>query len=172
MVSSNATYLPNFENARSLDITPDGRFVVYVSTQATNVYRWDGQNNTTTLVSANQSGAAPVGAVCEWPVVDATGRYVAFFCTSNLSFNTVSGDYNLFVRDMERVPMIGRTNQHNIQIFLLQHQAIIGVSARLLLRFLALTCNLYRAREHVFWSASVQSHFGPARRSQCMTAKC
>jgi Tol biopolymer transport system component len=101
MVSSNAAYLPNFENARSLDITPDGRFVVYVSTQATNVYRWDGQNNTTTLVSANQSGVAPVGAVCEWPVVDATGRYIAFFCTSNLSFNPVSGDYNLFLRDMQ-----------------------------------------------------------------------
>jgi len=102
MVSSNAAYLPNFENARSLDITPDGRFVVYVSTQGTNVYRWDGQNNITTLVSANQSGTAPVGAVCEWPVVDATGRYVAFFSTaSNMTLNSVSGDYNLYIRDMQ-----------------------------------------------------------------------
>ena len=101
-VSSNAAYLPNFESARSLDITPDGRFVVYVSTQATNVYRWDGQNNITTLVSANQSGVPPVGAVCEWPVVDATGRYVAFFSTaSNMTINPVTGDYNLYIRDMQ-----------------------------------------------------------------------
>jgi Periplasmic component of the Tol biopolymer transport system len=101
-VSSNAAYLPNFESARSLDITPDGRFVVYVSTQATNVYRWDAQNNITTLVSANQSGVPPVGAVCEWPVVDATGRYVAFFSTaSNMTINPVTGDYNLYIRDVQ-----------------------------------------------------------------------
>ncbi len=101
-VSSNAAYLPNFESARSLDITPDGRFVVFVSTVGTNVYRWDGQNNTTTLVSANQSGTAPVGALCEWPVVDATGRYVAFFSTaSNMTLNPVRGDYNLYLRDLQ-----------------------------------------------------------------------
>jgi Tol biopolymer transport system component len=102
IITSNAVCEPNYETARSLDVTPDGRFVAYVSTQGTNVYRWDGQNNTTALVSANQSGAAPIGAVCEWPVVDATGRYVAFFSTAtNMTLNPVMGDYNLYIRDIQ-----------------------------------------------------------------------
>src|SRR5262249_34919873 len=101
-VSSNAAYLPNFESARSLDMTPDGDYVVYVSTLGTNVYRWHAQENLTRLVSADKFGATPVGAVCEWPVVDATGRYVAFYSTaSNMTVNSTTGDYNLYVRDVQ-----------------------------------------------------------------------
>jgi dipeptidyl aminopeptidase/acylaminoacyl peptidase len=108
IVRSNAVATVGFENARNLDTTPDGRFVVFVAsssgTSGANgcVYRWDGLSNTTDLVSADLSSSAPTGAICEWPVVDPSGRYIAFLSTAtNLTGDTLTSDYNLYVRDMQ-----------------------------------------------------------------------
>src|SRR5690606_25265150 len=51
---------------------------------------------------------------------------------------------------VERVPVIGRTDNYDVEIFVLQHFTMIVVSAWTLLRFLALACDFDRSRQHVF----------------------
>ena len=51
---------------------------------------------------------------------------------------------------MQRVPMIRRADQHNIEVLFLEHFAIIVISAGRLLGFLALAGDLDRLGQHVF----------------------
>ena len=51
---------------------------------------------------------------------------------------------------VERVPMVRRNNDDEVKLVLLQHRAIIVVSARLVFRGLPLAGDFHRAREHVF----------------------
>jgi Tol biopolymer transport system component len=97
-----------FENIHSLDMTPDGRFIVFVantnSTAGTNtaIYLWDAQTGTNTLVSATPANAISAAAYCENPTVDSGGRYVAFFSTAtDLTANALVGTYHLYVRDVQ-----------------------------------------------------------------------
>ena len=64
-VNTNATGLPAYGNElnhRCLDMTPDGRFIAYVArngTSASDIYLWDAQSATTTLVSATTTNTLP-----------------------------------------------------------------------------------------------------------------
>ena len=103
--NANVPWLPP-EDIRNLDMTPDGRYVAFVANTsaggaATCVYRWDGQTTTKELVSQNLSGGVAAGTSCDWPRMDASGRYVTFFCSAaNLTFNTLVSGPHLYLRDL------------------------------------------------------------------------
>ncbi len=97
---------------RNLDMTPDGRFVAYVANAAgnsgtnTSINVWDAQNGTNIVASTDASGSVPLTAVCDLPMLDSSGRFVAFTCTAALTTNAVignalSGPCHLYVRDLE-----------------------------------------------------------------------
>src|ERR1017187_6793373 len=89
--------------ARTLGMTPDGRFIAFVgrTNSSSCIYVWDAQSNTTTLVSGDLSNSVPTNSICDWPVVDPAGRFVAFVCSPNLTTNSLIGDYHLFMRDTQ-----------------------------------------------------------------------
>src|SRR6266581_275767 len=98
-----------YEDIRSLEITPDGRFIVFVANTnsgttwlATQIHLWDGQAGTTTVVSADLSNSVTQGSSSLWPALDPSGRYVAFLSSAtNLVTNSVIGDYHLYIRDVQ-----------------------------------------------------------------------
>jgi Tol biopolymer transport system component len=97
-----------YQDIHNLDMTSDGQFIVFIanvgSAAGTNtaVYLWDEWTETTTLVSGNLSNALPPNALCDWPRVDASGRYVAFLCNAtNLVTNSLVGDFHLYIRDTQ-----------------------------------------------------------------------
>ncbi|HZQ48224.1 MAG TPA: hypothetical protein VFC07_14505, partial [Verrucomicrobiae bacterium] len=107
VVNTNATGLPasgNELNHRCLDMTPDGRFIAFVANAGTNcaIYVWDAQSVGSTLVSANTNNALPGNGICDWPVIDPTGRYVAFLSSaSGLVTNSLSSGFHLYLRDTQ-----------------------------------------------------------------------
>ena len=96
-----------YEDLRTLDMSPDGRFVASVAntdTQALNtvVYFWDEVASTNVLVSADVSNAVPVSGTSYAPLVDPSGRYVVFLSNStNLTTNVLTGEYHLYCRDTQ-----------------------------------------------------------------------
>ena len=94
-----------YEDLRTIDLSPDGRFVASViNTDAsgvnTLVYLWDAQTGTNVLVSADVNGAAPVYGNSYAPLVDSSGRYVAFLGDStNLTTNMLAGYWHMYCRD-------------------------------------------------------------------------
>ncbi len=89
---------------RNLDMTPDGRFIVFVAYTNLNsyIYLWDGQTAATTLVSCDTNNAMPTNSVCDWPAVDSSGRFVAFLSSATtLTTNIVTGDFHLYLRDRQ-----------------------------------------------------------------------
>ena len=106
-VHTNA-YAPaaNLEDFHNLSLTPDGRFVAFIANTnpgvTTGVYLWDAQSGINTLVSGDLSGTIPTNAICEWPTVDSSGRFVAFSSNAKgLVTNSLAGDYHLFLADMQ-----------------------------------------------------------------------
>lgn len=96
-------------------ISPDGRFVAFVSTASNltadpflgyqQVFLRDRQTGQTTLVSVSDSGS-PSALGSYWPSVSADGRYVAFNSDAgNLAPGAVLGRSAVYVRDISR----GRT---------------------------------------------------------------
>lgn len=104
-IISNAPAPLAYQDAQVLDMTPDGRFVIYlgVTNSANAVYIWDGQTGTNSLVSVTTNGLAPTSGICDSPKVDSTGRYVSFFSTiAGLVTNTISsGSQDLYWRDLQ-----------------------------------------------------------------------
>lgn len=101
-----------------LDITPDGRFVAFIafpnssSLTVNYAYLWDGQSNTTALATTTYFNTTPSGSSCDFPVIDSTGRYLAFLCNvTNLTTNVTIGNlsnsistitsFHLFLRDLQ-----------------------------------------------------------------------
>ena len=109
IVSTNASVpAGNPQDVRSLDMTPDGRFIAFVANTnglsglTTCVYVWDAQAGTAGLASGNLGHAVPANSTCDWPVIDPSGRYVAFLSTAtNMVTNSVVGDYHLYQRDLQ-----------------------------------------------------------------------
>ncbi len=109
IVHTNATAIWSaFDDNRGLDMTPDGRFIVFVangtggSGSNTVVYEWDAQAGTNVLVSADLNNALPTGGICDSPVVDASGQHIAFLSSStNLTSNTLAGPFHLYLRDTQ-----------------------------------------------------------------------
>ena len=91
------------ENIRSLDMTPDGRFVAFLAnTKSSRVYVWDAQSGTATLASGDLSNNVPATSICDSPSLDPSGRFVLFLSTAtNLVTNALSGDLHVYVRDMQ-----------------------------------------------------------------------
>jgi Tol biopolymer transport system component len=97
------------EDIRSLEMTPDGRFIAFIAnTNGTSggintcVERWDAQTAATTLVSADLSNNGPTNSTCASPAIDPTGRFVVFLSSAaNLVTNSLTGEYNVYVRDIQ-----------------------------------------------------------------------
>ena len=97
-----------YENIHNLDITPDGRFIAFIAnangTSGTNtcIQLWDAVSGISTLVSGDLSNQVPTNSVCDWPVVDDSGRFVAFASNAgNLVSNSLTGEYHLYLRDTQ-----------------------------------------------------------------------
>jgi hypothetical protein len=96
-----------YEDMRTIDMSPDGRFVASVANNGspnpnTVVYVWDAQTGTNLLVSADVNNAAPVSGNSYAPLIDPSGRYVFFLSSStNLTTNTLNGDCHLYCRDTQ-----------------------------------------------------------------------
>jgi hypothetical protein len=110
-VTTNAHVPPvPYEYIHNLDITPDGRYIVYVANTnnvpaaawyTSAVILWDAQSGTCTLISGDADGKVHTYAMCYSPVIDPTGQYVAFVSNAtNLTTNVLVGDYHLYVRDV------------------------------------------------------------------------
>jgi Tol biopolymer transport system component len=86
---------------RSLNLTPDGRFIAYAANLGSGscVYLWDSLAGTNILASVNTTNGVTPGANAYWPDVDSTGRYVVFVSTDiNLTTSTNAG---IFLRDVQ-----------------------------------------------------------------------
>ena len=96
-----------FDDNRGLDMTPDGRFIVFVANAGvsgsnTVIYVWDAQTGTNTLVSADLSNALPAGGICDSPVIDSSGRYIAFLSSAtNLTADALTGAFHFYRRDTQ-----------------------------------------------------------------------
>jgi Tol biopolymer transport system component len=105
--NANVPFPASYADINNLDMTPDGRFIALVangvgSTGKTVIYLWDAQTATNTLVSADLTTGLPVSGICAAPVVNPTGQYVAFLCNAtNLTANTLTGGYDLYLRDTQ-----------------------------------------------------------------------
>lgn len=105
LVNTNA-YSPaeNPEEIRNLDMTPDGRFIAFVadSNTTTAIYVWDAQSSSTVLASGDLSNTIAAGSICDWPSLDASGRFIAFLSSAtNMVTNAIAGDYHLYLRDLQ-----------------------------------------------------------------------
>ena len=87
-------------DARNIDISADGSMVVFtvtngpVADSSTSVELWNALSNTTSLVSGGT-----VGAQSDFPRLDQSGRYVAFFDNeASLTANS-DGNFHVYLRD-------------------------------------------------------------------------
>ncbi|HKI72966.1 MAG TPA: hypothetical protein VKA81_11345 [Verrucomicrobiae bacterium] len=94
-----------FDDPSGPDMTPDGRFIAYTEARgaggmgSTDVYLWDAQNGTSSLVSANLSGTISSNTFSDTPAVSADGRFVTFVSdASDLTTNAMDGSYQVYVR--------------------------------------------------------------------------
>lgn len=101
------TSIPVPEETRNLDLSADGGLVAFVANsngvQATTtaVHVWDATSGQSTLVSGNLSGGVTTGTLSTHPVLDASGRYVAFVSSAtDLVTNSLTGLWHIYVRDL------------------------------------------------------------------------
>jgi Tol biopolymer transport system component len=106
--NNGAVTVAPYEEVDNLDMTPDGRFIAFIAntndmTGATTcVCVWDAQTRAITLASGDSSNRVAAGAFCDWPKIDASGRFVTFLSSAaNLATNTISGQYHLYLRDLD-----------------------------------------------------------------------
>jgi hypothetical protein len=95
------------EDVRNLEMTPDGRFIAFVSTNIgsiqlnSSVKVWDAQSGVTTLASGTASNTVPSNTFCDWPAIDPTGRWVSFLSTATtLTTNSLLSNYHIYIHDM------------------------------------------------------------------------
>jgi Tol biopolymer transport system component len=103
VINSAALGQAAIEGAPTVDMTPDGRFVVFLSSAGTTVYRWDGQtSNTVSIV---------LPGVCYEPRLDPSGRYVTV--CSFAATNAGMTGWNVYRWDAQ----MGTTNILNVDAF-------------------------------------------------------
>jgi len=107
VIATNANATGSYPNIHTLDMTPDGRFIAFVSNNApslvtnTAVYLWDAQSGLSTLASVNTNSLPSSGPIFDTPAVSSNGQYVAFLSSAtDLTTNPLSGEYHLYLRDM------------------------------------------------------------------------
>jgi WD40-like Beta Propeller Repeat len=98
--------------SRNSAMTPDGRYVAFVSAatnlvandtnQITDVFVRDLQSSTTTLVSvgATSANSTMLTSSSESPVITPDGRYVAFYSTATNLIPVVTSAGEIYVRDL------------------------------------------------------------------------
>jgi Tol biopolymer transport system component len=107
LVYTNATAVNSaYESARSLTLTPDGRFIAFIAntndSSTTCVQLWDATTGISTLASGDSNNGVQPNSTCDWPLVDPSGRFVAFLSNAtNLTTNPLVGDYHLYRRNMQ-----------------------------------------------------------------------
>jgi Tol biopolymer transport system component len=109
IVNTNANApVGNYEDIRTVDISDDGSVVASVGNidkkgENTSVYLWNAVTGTNLLASPAWSSNAPAAGVSYAPVLDASGRYVAFLSDStNVIANTLpANSWNLYVYDSQ-----------------------------------------------------------------------
>ena len=85
------------------EMSPDGRFVVFVATNfgCLSVQLWDGQAGTNLLVSAALDGSYPTNSLSSTPAVSPDGRYVVFLSNAtNLVASANASGYHIYRRDV------------------------------------------------------------------------
>lgn len=108
VINTNAnTPVAAFPDSRTLDMTPDGRFVAYVANLGnasgtnTAIYIWDAQSNTNILVSADRDTGQPVQGNNVSPTVSPDGAFVVFLSNgTNLAPNPLNNNFHLYRRDV------------------------------------------------------------------------
>jgi hypothetical protein len=109
VVHSNAAVLKvPYEDIRTMDMTPDGRFVAFVantngiSGTQTCICVWDAQTGTLDVPSLDLSNQVPANSVCSAPAIDTSGRFVAFLSSApNLVSNSMAGGFHAYLRDRQ-----------------------------------------------------------------------
>jgi Tol biopolymer transport system component len=108
LVASNAMpQLVYADESFGAEMTPDGRFVVFsrrVATNSTscNLFIWDAQTGTETLVSADLDRKLQTNAISKAPAITPDGRYVTFVSNgTNLTQNIVSNGFHVYMRDVQ-----------------------------------------------------------------------
>jgi hypothetical protein len=87
-------------DARNIDISANGSFVAFTATNgpavdsSTSVELWNALSNTTSLVSGGT-----VGAQSDFPRLDQSGRYVAFFDNEASLTTNSDGKFHVYLRD-------------------------------------------------------------------------
>jgi Tol biopolymer transport system component len=109
IVHSNATVArEGYEDIRTIDMTPDGRFVAFVantngtSGTQTCICVWDAQPGTLDVPSLDLNSQVPANSVCGAPGFDSSGRFVVFLSNgSNLATNSTGGGFHAYLRDRQ-----------------------------------------------------------------------
>ena len=88
------------------EMSPDGRFVVFVATNRTtgclSVQLWDAQAGSNLLVSAALDGSYPTNSVSDTPAVSPDGHFVVFLSNAtNLVTNAVASGFHIYRRDVQ-----------------------------------------------------------------------
>ena len=106
-ISSNGvTPWQQIDDVYGPEMSPDGRFVVFVATNQSaacyTVQLWDAQAGTNLTVSVAWNGSLPTNSISDTPAVSADGRYVVFMSNAtNLTGNVVSNGFHIYCRDVQ-----------------------------------------------------------------------
>jgi Tol biopolymer transport system component len=107
LTTNGAPLLPFNDDVFGPEMTPDGRFVVFVETNVAPVscmavQLWDAVAGTNILVNAALDGGLPTNSYSSSPALSADGRFVGFLSTeSTLTTNAVSSGTHIFLRDVQ-----------------------------------------------------------------------
>jgi Tol biopolymer transport system component len=97
-ISTNGAVVASLDMvARNIDISADGQFVAFTladSAGGASIQLWDAQSGTTSLISGGT-----IGAHCDFPRVDQTGRYVAFTSDEASLTTNSDGACHIYLRD-------------------------------------------------------------------------
>lgn len=105
LVHTNATVqAASYEDIRSLDMSPDGRFIVFIAntngSATTCVQLWDSTTGMASLISGDPNGQVELYSTCDSPTISPTGQFVCFLSSATgLTTNDLSVDYNVYLRD-------------------------------------------------------------------------
>ena len=97
---------PQNDDVYGPEMSPDGRFVVFVTTNqdaaCLTLQLWDAQAGTNLNVSVEMDGSLPTNSISDSPAVSADGRYVMFMSNAtNLTGNVMSNGFHLYRRDVQ-----------------------------------------------------------------------
>ncbi len=109
LVHTNApTSIPAAVETRNLDLTSDGMRLAFVANTngvlgtTNSVQVWDAATGLTTLASGDLADAVPTNSIATRPVIDPSGRYVAFLSSAtNLTANATPGTWHVYRHDLQ-----------------------------------------------------------------------